>query len=132
VRSRRKKPAGPDPAWRAGDPVGPELRAELDRPHPRRSPPHTAAPYRRDEARDELELKVDRRAADKLAEQIATDRVTLIVRHFNFYEVVLNEITAALKAGRRKFSVGDLAALVAVIEKARKGQRLARALSLDG
>jgi len=94
--------------------------------------PHTVGRWRKDEGWDDLRLKVDRRAAEKLVEQIATDRVSLNVRHFNFYEVVLNEITATLKAGHGKFTAKDLVDLVGIIEKAQKGQRLARGLSLDG
>jgi len=94
--------------------------------------PHTVARYRKDEDWDGLRLKIDRRAAEQMADQIASDRVTLNVKHFNYFEVVLNEITSTLKSGHGKFSARDLADLVGIIEKAQRGQRLARGLSVSG
>ena len=94
--------------------------------------PHTVGRWRKDENWDDLRLQVSREEARRLVEQIATDRIELNVRHFNFYEVILSEITTTLKANRGKFSVRDLVDLVAIVERAQKGQRLARGLSLDG
>jgi len=94
--------------------------------------PHTVARYRKEEDWDGLRLKAERRAAEKMVEHLANERVSLNKRHYNFYEVILNEITATLKAGHGKFSASDLSELVGIVEKAQKGQRLARGLATTG
>ena len=94
--------------------------------------PHTIGRWRGEENWDDLRLKIDRRAAEKLVEQIATDRVSLNVKHFRYWEVVLNEIAATMKATTGKFSTRELVELAGILDRAQKGQRLARGLSLDG
>ena len=94
--------------------------------------PHTVAKYRREEDWDGLRRKVDRRAAEKMAEQIATERVSLNLRHYRYYEIILQEITQTLKAQTGQFSTRDLTELIGIVEKAQKGQRLARGLSITG
>ena len=46
--------------------------------------PHTVGRWRREEDWDGLRMKIDRRAAELFVEKIATDRVTLNVRHYRF------------------------------------------------
>jgi len=94
--------------------------------------PHTVAKYRREEDWDGLRRKVDRRAAEKMAEQIATERVSLNLRHYRYYEIILQEVTETLKTNPGKFSTRELTELIGIIEKAQKGQRLARGLSVNG
>ena len=60
--------------------------------------PHTVARYRKEEDWDGLRMKVDRRAAEKMVDQIANERVSLNVRHYKYYEVILNEVAATMKA----------------------------------
>ena len=51
--------------------------------------PHTVGLWRRQEDWDDLRRKIDRRAAEMFVEKIATDRVTLNVRHYRYWELVL-------------------------------------------
>ena len=93
--------------------------------------PHTIAAWRKAERWDELRIAVDRRAAEKLVEEIATDRVALNRRHFKFWELALARTADILKSDQ----VGDLRTLermTAILDRAQKGQRLAKGLSLDG
>jgi hypothetical protein len=93
--------------------------------------PHTVAAWRKAENWDELRIAVDKRAAEKLVEEIATDRVALNRRHFKFWELALARTAEVLKTDQ----VGDLRALermTAILDRAQKGQRLAKGLSLDG
>src|SRR5437773_9390305 len=46
---------------------------------------HTIGRWRRDEDWDGLRLKIDRRAAEMFCEKIATDKVSLNVRHYRFW-----------------------------------------------
>jgi len=93
--------------------------------------PHTVGRWRREENWDDLRLSVARREAEKLVEQIATDRVSLNAKHFKLWEMVLGEIGSTLR-GTGKFQMRELIELSGVIEKAQKGQRLSKGLSLDG
>ena len=93
--------------------------------------PHTIAAWRKAEGWDELRLAVDRRAAEKLVEEIASDRVALNRRHYKFWELALARTAEVLKSDQ----VSDLRTLermTAILDRAQKGQRLARGLSLDG
>ena len=93
--------------------------------------PHTVAAWRKAESWDDLRLLVDRRAAEKLVEEIATDRVALNQRHFKFWELTLARTAEILKGD----SIRDLRTLermTAILDRAQKGQRLAKGLSLDG
>ncbi len=93
--------------------------------------PHTIAAWRKAEGWDELRLAVDRRAAEKLVEEIATDRVALNRRHFKFWELALARMAEILK-GDKVSDLRELERMTAVLDRAQKGQRLARGLSLDG
>jgi len=93
--------------------------------------PHTVGRWRKEEDWDALALKIHRREAEKLVEQIATDRVSLNVKHYRLWELLLVEMSAVLH-GKGKFPMKELIELAGLIEKAQKGQRLAKGLSLDG
>jgi transposase len=93
--------------------------------------PHTVAAWRKTEGWDELKLAVDKRAAEKLVEEIATDRVELNRRHFRFWELTLAKAAEVLKA-EPHFDLRSLERLTAILDRAQKGQRLAKGLSLDG
>ena len=60
-----------------------EIAARLD------VKPHTVGSWRKQEDWDASRLKIDRRAAEMIVEKLATDRVTLNVRHFRIWELVL-------------------------------------------
>lgn len=94
--------------------------------------PHTVAKYRKEEDWDGLRLKSDRYAAERMAKQCASDRVSLEVKHYNYWEAVLRQVGEKIKANVGKIETKELAELSSMIEKAQRGQRLARGLSLDG
>jgi hypothetical protein len=92
---------------------------------------HTVAAWRKLEGWDDLRIAVDRRAAEKLVEEIATDRVALNRRHFKFWELSLARMAEVLKGDQVK-DLRTLERMTAILDRAQKGQRLAKGLSLDG
>lgn len=92
---------------------------------------HTIGRWRRDDDWDGLRLKVDRRAAKMFVEKIATDRVTLNVRHYRFWELVLAKLAEDLKS-KRILDPRELDRVAGILDKAQKGQRLAKGLSING
>ena len=93
--------------------------------------PHTVAKWRRDEDWDNLRLKIDRRAAEMFAERIATDRVTLNIRHYRFWELLLTKLAEDLKQ-EKGLDVRQLDRIAGILDRAQKGQRLAKGLSVSG
>jgi len=96
-----------------------------------RTKPHTIGRWRRDEDWDGLRLKVDRRAAEMFVEKIATDRVTLNVRHYRIWELILAKLMEDLKA-KQALDVRDMERVAGVLDRAQKGQRLAKGMSVAG
>ena len=93
--------------------------------------PHTIAAWRKTEAWDELRIAVDRRAAEKLVEEIATDRVALNQRHYKFWELTLARTAEILKSDQVR-DLRSLERMTAILDRAQKGQRLAKGLAVDG
>jgi hypothetical protein len=93
--------------------------------------PHTVAAWRKLEGWDDLRIAVDRRAAEKLVEEIATDRVALNQRHYKFWELALARTAEVLKGDQVK-DLRTLERMTSILDRAQKGQRLAKGLSLDG
>lgn len=93
--------------------------------------PHTVGKWRRDEDWDGLRVKIDRRAAEMFAEKIASDRVTLNVRHYRMWELLVAKLAEDLK-GRETIDVRELDRIAGILDRAQKGQRLAKGLSLTG
>ena len=93
--------------------------------------PHTVGRWRREEDRDGLRMKIDRRAAELFVEKIATDRVTLNVRHYRFWDIVLAKLSEDIKA-KRTLDVRDMERIAGILDRAQKGQRLAKGMSVAG
>ena len=93
--------------------------------------PHTVGLWRRQEDWDGLRLKIDRRAAEMFVEKIATDRVSLNVRHFRFWELVLAKLAEDLK-GKKLPPVREMERIAGILERAQKGQRVAKGMSANG
>ncbi len=94
---------------------------------------HTIGKWRGEEDWDGLRLKIDRQAADKLVEQLATERVELNSRHFKLWNVVVSQLFEKLqKQGLNLEEIRSLERVSSILDKAQRGQRLARGLSLDG
>ena len=95
--------------------------------------PHTVGRWKHDEDWDALRLKIDRRAAEQMAERIATERVNLNSQHFKLWGVVVARLFDTLqKGGLAADEVRNLEKVSGILDRAQKGQRLARGLSLDG
>jgi len=95
--------------------------------------PHTVGLWKREEDWEGLRLKVDLRAAEKLVEQLAGERVKLNARHFKFWDVVGSKMVELVKGGPLNAEeIKSLDRLAAILERMQRGQRLARGLSLDG
>ena len=94
---------------------------------------HTLGQWRKGEDWDGLKLKIDQRAAEKIVEQLATERVTLNAQHFKLWGVVVGKLFESAQAQTLDTDkVRTLDRMAAILEKAQKGQRLARGLALDG
>ena len=94
---------------------------------------HTVGTWKKEEDWDNLRLKIDKRAAEQLVERLATERVSLNAQHFKLWGAVVGKLLGSLqKEGLRGEEVRNLEKVAAVLERAQKGQRLARGLSLDG
>jgi hypothetical protein len=93
--------------------------------------PHTIGRWRKEEDWEGLRLKIDRRAGEMFVEKIATDRVTLNVRHYRFWELVLAKLAEDLK-GKAALNTREMERVAGVLERAQKGQRLAKGLSVNG
>jgi hypothetical protein len=93
--------------------------------------PHTVGRWRRDEGWDDLRLKIDRRAGEMFVEKIASDRVALNVRHYRFWELLLTNLAEGLKK-EKTLDVRELDRIAGILDRAQKGQRLAKGLSVGG
>jgi len=93
--------------------------------------PHTVGKWRRSEDWDALRSKIDIRAAELFVEKIASDRVTLNVRHYRMWELLLAKLAEDMKA-RKTSDIRDLERLASILDKAQRGQRLAKGLSVAG
>ena len=77
-------------------------------------------------------MKIDRRAAEQLAERIASERVSLNAQHYKLWNVVVSKLFDSLQSGVKSEHIRDLERIASILDRAQKGQRLARGLSLDG
>ncbi len=93
--------------------------------------PHTIGRWRKEEDWDSLRLKIDRRAAEMFVEKIASDRVTLNVRHYRMWELLLAKLADGLK-DRQVTDIRELERIAGILERSQKGQRLAKGLSMTG
>jgi hypothetical protein len=93
--------------------------------------PHTVGKWRRDEEWDDLRRKVERRASEMFAEKIASDRVTLNVRHYRMWDLLMAKLADELKT-KQSIPVRELERISGILDRAQKGQRLAKGLSITG
>lgn len=93
--------------------------------------PHTVGRWSREEDWSGLRAKIDIRAAELFIEKIATDRVTLNVRHFRMWELLVAKLAEDLKA-RKSIDIRELERVASILDRAQKGQRLAKGLSITG
>ena len=94
---------------------------------------HTVIAWRREEGWDQLRIRIDKRAAEQLVERLATERVNLNAQHYKLWNAVIARLVSAVQQGKLAGAdVRDLERAASILEKAQKGQRLARGLSSDG
>ncbi len=93
--------------------------------------PHTIGRWRKEEGWDGLRLKIDRRAAEMFVEKIATDRTTLNIRHYRLWELILAKLVEDLK-DNQGFDIREMERIASILDRAQKGQRLAKGLSVSG
>jgi hypothetical protein len=93
--------------------------------------PHTVGRWRKEEDWDDLRRKVDRRAAEVFAEKIASDRVSLNVRHYRMWDLLVAKLAEDLKS-KQGVEIRELDRISGILERAQKGQRLAKGLSITG
>jgi hypothetical protein len=95
--------------------------------------PHTIGAWKRDEDWDGLRIKISKRAAEQLVERLATERVNLNSTHYKLWNSLIARVYGSL--GKDKLGgdeIRELERVASILDKAQKGQRLARGLALDG
>ena len=78
-----------------------------------------------------MKLKIDRRAAEMFVEKIASDRTTLNIRHYRIWELILAKLMEDLK-DQAGFDIREMERIASILDRAQKGQRLAKGLSTTG
>ena len=95
--------------------------------------PHTVGVWRKEEDWDALRIKIDKKAAEQLVERLATEKTNLNATHYKLWQGVVARVYGSLGKDRLGANeIRDLERVAGILEKAQKGQRLARGLSLDG
>jgi len=92
---------------------------------------HTVGAWKKEEDWDGLRIKIEKKAAEQLVDKIASERVTLNSSHFKLWGVLVSKLFEILQSNKAP-TIADLRELSGILERAQKGQRLARGLSLDG
>lgn len=93
--------------------------------------PHTVGVWKREEDWDALRLKIDRRAAEQLVDKLANERVTLNTSHFRLWGLLVSQLFETMQKGG-SHDIREMEKVAGILERAQRGQRLARGLSLDG
>ena len=94
--------------------------------------PHTVGKWRRDEDWDALKRKIDVRAAEMFVEKIASDKVTLNVRHYRLWELIVARLFESLKGAAKVPDIREMERIAGVLDRAQKGQRLAKGFAVQG
>ena len=89
--------------------------------------PHTVGAWRKQEDWDGLRLKISKQEAELLVKRIATDRVTLNVRHYRYWDMLLGSLGEKLK-NRHDVTIRDMDLIAGILDRAQKGQRLAKGM----
>ena len=92
---------------------------------------HTVGGWRREEGWDETRRKAEKNAAEKMAEAISSENINTNLTHFKVWEFVLKLLIQTLHKPD-PVVVKLLDRQAAIAERAQRGQRLARGLSVDG
>ncbi len=93
---------------------------------------HTVGLWKRQEDWDALRIQVEKRAAEQLVEKLATERVTLNTSHFKLWSLLVSQLFERMQKEDRTMNVAGLKEVAGILEKAQRGQRLARGMTVDG
>ena len=94
---------------------------------------HTIGVWKKEEDWDALRIRIDKRAAEQLVERLATEKTNLNATHYKLWQSVVARVYGAMGKDRLGANeIRDLERVAAIMEKAQKGQRLARGMSTDG
>ena len=93
--------------------------------------PHTVGVWKQEEDWDALRVKIEKRAAEQLVEKLANERVTLNTSHFRLWGLLVSQLFEIMQ-NKTATDIRSLEKVAGILERAQKGQRLARGLSLDG
>jgi len=93
--------------------------------------PHTVGAWKREEDWDALRVKTEKRAAEQLVEKLASERVTLNTSHYRLWGLLVSRLFEILQQ-ERGLDIPGMVKLAGILERAQRGQRLARGLNLDG
>src|SRR5688572_4770340 len=90
--------------------------------------PHTVGAWRRQEDWDGLKLKIAQREADRFVEKIATDRTSMNLTHYRYWQLVVAKLGDILKSSKA-LNIKDLESIAAILDRAQKGQRLSKGMT---
>ena len=90
--------------------------------------PHTVGVWRRQEDWDGLKLKIQLREAEKFVEKIATDRTSLNLTHYRYWQLLVSRLGEILKSAK-SLTIKDLESVAGVLDRAQKGQRLSKGMA---
>jgi hypothetical protein len=93
--------------------------------------PHTVGTWKREEDWEALRVKIERSAAEQLVDKLASERVTLNTTHFKLWGLIVSQLFESLQ-NEKGLDVRMLEKVAGILDRAQRGQRLARGLSLDG
>lgn len=89
--------------------------------------PHTIGKWRKDGGWDSFRLKAEEHAAEKLVEEISSERVVVNAKHSKFWDLLTSHLLANLKnMTNGEFDLTQIQKFAAVLERLQKGERLAK------
>ena len=92
---------------------------------------HTVGTWKKQEDWDGLKIRIEKSAAEQLVEKLASERVTLNTSHFRLWGLVVSHLFETMQQ-QKGMDIRSLEKIAGILERAQRGQRLARGLSLDG
>jgi transposase len=93
--------------------------------------PHTIARWRKEDGWDNLRLKAEQRAAEKLVEEITSERIAVNTRHSKFWSLLESHVLAYMKSKTKgELDLAEINKLAAVVERLQKGERLAKEMAM--
>lgn len=92
---------------------------------------HTVGLWKRQEDWDALRIQIEKRAAEQLVEKLASERVTLNMSHFKLWSLLVSQLFESMQKDKG-MGVTGMKEVAGILEKAQRGQRLARGMTVDG